>query len=139
MAKGNDIRKPDDQGEILGLDDFDYVDGFGPEHGSVGMDAADMHGNPVPNVDRSLGRSLSEYDENSGPGGASGMADDPGLGGSTGAADDTGMHIEPGFSIGYDTQGSMGIGPETGNEEVGAGYRTLADVADDIPSEELEG
>jgi hypothetical protein len=99
--------------------------------GDVGVDSADIHGN-VGKVgyDYSLARSRSDYDEDSGPGGASGIGDDPTLQGSTGIADDVGMHVEPGFSVGYD-QGSEDaeVGPDTGNETEGGGYLSLGEAA----------
>lgn len=121
------------QEESKGLNDLDYTDATGPAYNGVGVDAVGMNGETISGADRSLGHAITGYDENSGPGGYSGIADDPGLGGSTGIADDIGMHVEPGFSVGYDdTRGNYGIGPDTGNEEQGAGYRTLADEAEDI-------
>ncbi len=92
----------------------------------VGLDATDMYGNVTKlGADKSLSHSTSEYDESSN---ASGMADDPYLGGSTGTADDVGMHIEPGFSIGYDSEQDLDFDGDTGNEIEG-GYLSLADAA----------
>ena len=51
--------------------------------------------------------------------------------GSTGVADDIGMHIEPGFSVGYDQDSEdADIGPDTGNEIDGGGYLSLGDAAE---------
>ena len=60
-----------------------------PQNQAIGADmpAAGLDGHATSqNYDRSLSRDLSGYDENSGPGMASGVADDPMLGGSSGAA-----------------------------------------------------
>ena len=93
----------------------------------IAVDSADLHGNAGKvSYDRSLSRAESDYDEDSGPGGGSGMADDPYLGGSTGLADDVGMHIDPGFSVGYGADDPDAIGPDEGNEE---GYLSLGDAA----------
>ena len=106
----------------------------------INMDAAGLDGHVTHlGADRSLSRNLSDYDENSGPGGASGIGDDPYLGGSTGTADDVGMHIEPGFSIGYDNSEVSGIGPDTGNEVQGGGYTSLADAAAGITVGDPDG
>ncbi len=93
----------------------------------IATDSADLHGNTGKyGYDRSLQRSESDYDENDGPGGASGLSDDPYLGGSTGLADDVGMHVEPGFSVGYEMDSEMGIDPDEGNDE---SYLSLGDAA----------
>ena len=95
----------------------------------LNLDAADLYGKVTkPGQDHSLSRAMSDYDEDSGPGGASGIADDPTLGGSTGLADDVGMHVEPGFSVGYDTDTDLDFDGDTGNEIEG-GYLNLADAA----------
>lgn len=95
----------------------------------MGIDAADLYGKPIfSGKDHSLIRSYSNYDEDSGPGGGSGITDDPALGGSTGLADDIGMHVEEGFSVGYDTLHEPGIDADTGNTMTG-GYTTLEDAA----------
>lgn len=104
----------------------------------LNMDAADLYGKVTKSSqDHSLSRSMSDYDENSGPGGASGIADDPTLGGSTGLADDVGMHIEPGFSVGYDTERDLDFDGDTGNEIEG-GYLNLADAAHGKDVSEIE-
>lgn len=113
-------------------EDFIENDDLDNQLGDVGVDSADLHGN-VGKVgyDHSLARSRSQYDENSGPGGASGIGDDPTLQGSTGIADDVGMHIEPGFSVGYEQEGEDSqIGPDTGNEIQGGGYLSLGEAAE---------
>jgi hypothetical protein len=105
----------------------------------LNMDAADLYGKATrPGQDHSLSRAMSDYDENSGPGGASGIADDPTLGGSTGLADDVGMHVEPGFSVGYDTDSDLDFDGDTGNEIEG-GYLTLGDAARGREASEVEG
>ena len=77
-----------------------------------------------------MSRRRAGIDEDFGSGGASGIADEPTLQGSTGLADDVGMHIEPGFSVGYDKDSEdPEIGPDTGNEIEGGGYLTLAEAA----------
>ncbi len=107
-----------------------------------GMDAAGLDGRALGfSVDRSFGNSgqgasdrMDSTDNytDTGPGGYSGIADDPGLGGSTGLADDVGMHIEPGFSVGYDTSGNQGIDGDMGNRVQGGTYQSLADAAEDF-------
>jgi hypothetical protein len=106
-------------------------EGLDSQLGDVGVDSADLHGNVGKiGFDHSLARSRSGYDETSGPGGASGIADDPALQGSTGIADDVGMHIEPGFSVGYNQESEdADIGPDTGNEIQGGGYLSLGEAA----------
>ena len=48
-----------------------------------------------------------------------------------GIADDIGMHIEPGFSVGYDQDSEDAeIGPDTGNEIQGGGYLSLGEAAE---------
>ncbi len=69
-----------------------------------------------------------EYNELSGPGGASGIGDDPFLAGSTGDLDDVGMHMEEGFSVGYDNDDDIDIDGDMGNRIEGS-YTTLADAA----------
>lgn len=102
---------------------------------TLGLDAAGLDGKVIFNgVDRSLARGVSPFDEeNGGPGANSGIADDPYLGGATGTADDVGMHIEEGFSLGYDTAPDLDvldIDGDIGNSVEG-GYLTLADAAND--------
>lgn len=110
---------------------------------TLGLDAAGLDGNVIFNgVNRSLARGVSPMDEeNGGPGAASGIADDPYLNGSTGTADDVGMHIEEGFSVGYEEadDATFGIDGDLGNSAEG-GYLTLADAAlDKMVSEPVEG
>jgi hypothetical protein len=105
----------------------------------LAMDAAGLDGSTIYNgVDRSLARGMSNYDEDSGPGGASGIADDPELNGSTGTADDVGMHIEEGFSNSYDQPDldTAGITPDAGND---GGYLSLGDAADGMARSTPEG
>ncbi|HEX2911200.1 MAG TPA: hypothetical protein VH186_10360 [Chloroflexia bacterium] len=98
------------------------------------VDAAGLDGRPLPVArDKSLNRNVIDYDETSGPGGASGITDDPALQGSTGIADDVGMHVEPGYSVGYDTGMDYGFDGDTGNAITGGVYNTLADAAQDLP------
>lgn len=113
-------------------EDFIENDDLDSQLGDVGVDSADLHGNVGKiGFDHSLARSRSQYDENSGPGGGSGIGDDPTLQGSTGIADDVGMHIEPGFSVGYEQEGEDAeIGPDTGNEIQGGGYLSLGEAAE---------
>jgi len=112
-------------------EDFMENDELDNELGDVGVDSADLHGNVGKiGFDHSLARQRSGYDEDSGPGGASGIGDDPTLQGSTGLADDVGMHVEPGFSVGYEQDSEEAdIGPDTGNETEGGGYLSLGEAA----------
>ena len=113
-------------------EDFLEEDELDNQLGDVGVDSADLHGNVGKiGFDHSLARNRSDYDENSGPGGASGIGDDPTLQGSTGIADDIGMHIEPGFSVGYDPDSEdADIDPDIGNEVEGGGYLSLGEAAE---------
>lgn len=99
----------------------------------IGIDAAGLHGKiQYTGVDRSLSRAMSDYDETSGPGGGSGLSDDVYLGGSTGMADDIGMHIESGFSVGYDEQDAAAnefLDVETATAMQDGEYLTLGDAA----------
>lgn len=111
----------------------DYVenDELDNQLGDVGVDSADLHGN-VGKIayDHSLAHSRGEYDETSGTPGT-GSGDETTLQGSTGLADDVGMHIEPGFSVGYDQSSEdADIGPDTGNEIDGGGYLSLGEAAE---------
>jgi hypothetical protein len=112
-------------------EDFIENDELDSQLGDVGVDSADLHGNVGKiGFDHSLARSRADYDEDSGPGGGSGIGDDPTLQGSTGLADDVGMHVEPGFSVGYDRESEdADIGPDTGNEIEGGGYLSLGEAA----------
>lgn len=129
----DDLGTNPDPSDATGLADLDS---------SEGADTADMQGHDQANGgDLSMGstglgasdrQGATRHSSDRGPGGYSGIADDPGLGGSIGLGDDVGMHVEPGFGVGYDNVSEPGIGPDTGNSEQGAGYRTLADEAQDI-------
>lgn len=111
-------------------DDFREDDELDSQLGDVGVDSADLHGNVGKiGFDHSFAHHRGEYDENSGSSGPGG--DDTTLQGSTGVADDIGMHIEPGFSVGYDQDSEdADIGPDTGNEIDGGGYLSLGDAAE---------
>lgn len=110
----------------------DYIqnDELDNQLGDVGVDSADLHGNVGKiGFDHSLAHNRGDYDENSGSPGT-GSGDETTLQGSSGLADDIGMHIEPGFSIGYDQDSEdADIGPDTGNEIQGGGYLSLGEAA----------
>lgn len=111
-------------------EDFLEDDELDSQLGDVGVDSADIHGNVGKiGYDHSFARSRGDYDESSGSSGPGG--DETTLQGSTGVADDVGMHIEPGFSVGYDQDSEdADIGPDTGNEIDGGGYLSLGDAAE---------
>ena len=91
----------------------------------ITVDSADLHGNTgKQGYDRSFQRTDDDY-EDSELDDSSGFGNDPYLGGSTGLADDIGMHIEEGFSVGYD-QDESSIEPDEGNDE---SYLSLGDAA----------
>ena len=111
-------------------EDFIENDELDNQLGDVGVDSADLHGNVGKiGFDHSLAHSRGDYDETSGSPGT-GSGDETTLQGSTGIADDIGMHIEPGFSVGYNQDSEDAeIGPDTGNEIEGGGYLSLGEAA----------
>jgi len=113
----------------------------------VGIDAVGLDGsNSGLTQDRSLSNNnsgASDYQDirgsDRGPAGYFGMGDETNLQGGIGLADDTGMHIESGFSLGFedeDFENDSEIDGDLGNSIQG-GYTSLADAAGDIPEEEL--